>query len=69
MLASQEDALKASTSQHYTSCKVQRKLTSVLQYCTNDNPTTITIDQESGGGELDSNSDDSRAHKVKKFKS
>ena len=69
MLDGGEDALEASTSQHYTSCKLQRKLTSVLQYCINNNPCTITTDQESGVEELDSNSDDSRAHKVKKFKS
>ena len=48
---------------------MKRKQTSVLQYCTNDNPTTITTNQESGGGELNSNTDDSRDHKVKKFKS
>lgn len=69
VLDGREDALEASTSQHYTSCKGQRKLTSFLQPCTNNNPSTITTDQESGGEELDSNSDDSRAHKVKKFKS
>lgn len=69
VLDGREDALEASSSQHYNPCKGQRKLTSFLQSCTNNSCSTITSDQASGGEQPGSNNDDSRAHKVKKFKS
>lgn len=69
VLDGREDGLEASSSQHYNPCKSQRKLTSYLQSCTNNSCSTIISDQESEGQRLDSNSNDFRAHKVKKFKS